>query len=288
MMMIVVVVLKDFPWFGIDIGGTLVKLVYFEPLDLTDDEQRKEGDLLKLIRHYLTNNMAYGEEGIRDVHLEVKSKRIGNRLGNFHFIRFPTHQMERFIELCVSRKLHLLTFQIYATGGGAFKFESVVSERLKLDWMKCDELEMLINGLQFLNEINTDNETYYYDNIVLEKHTNDEEVEEEENSSRTRTTYIKKRINLSHAYPYVLVNIGSGVSVLLVNGEKDYKRISGTSIGGGTFLGLCCLLTGCKTYEEAIELASKGDNTKVDKLVGDIYGTDYTRFNLPATVIASR
>ena len=25
-----------FPWFAIDIGGTLVKLVYFEPLDLTD------------------------------------------------------------------------------------------------------------------------------------------------------------------------------------------------------------------------------------------------------------
>ena len=44
------------------------------------------------------------------------------------------------------------------------------------------------------------------------------------------------------------------------------------SLGGGTFLGLCCLLTGCETFEEAIELASRGDSTSVDKLVKDIYG----------------
>lgn len=36
------------------------------------------------------------------------------------------------------------------------------------------------------------------------------------------------------------------------------------SIGGGTFLGLCCLLTGCSSYDEAIKLASEGDSTKVD------------------------
>jgi len=30
------------------------------------------------------------------------------------------------------------------------------------------------------------------------------------------------------------------------------------SLGGGTFLGLCCLLTGCDTFEEAINLATEG------------------------------
>ena len=67
----------------------------------------------------------------------------------------------------------------------------------------------------------------------------------------------------SNSYPYILVNIGSGVSILLVKSEKDYKRISGTSIGGGTFLGLCCLLTGCSSYEEAIDLASKGITSNI-------------------------
>lgn len=60
------------------------------------------------------------------------------------------------------------------------------------------------------------------------------------------------------------------------------------SLGGGTFLGLCCLLTGCETFEEAIDLAAFGDNTNVDKLVRDIYGGDYAEFNLPADIVASR
>lgn len=59
-------------------------------------------------------------------------------------------------------------------------------------------------------------------------------------------------------------------------------------MGGGTFLGLCCLLTGCETFEEAIELAAAGDSTKVDKLVRDIYGGDYDKFGLPGDIVASR
>lgn len=60
------------------------------------------------------------------------------------------------------------------------------------------------------------------------------------------------------------------------------------SLGGGTFLGLCCLLTGCATFEEALSMAEEGDNTKVDKLVRDIYGGDYTKFGLPGDLVASR
>lgn len=93
-------------------GGTLVKLVYFEPLDLTPDEEIKEGETLRTIRHYLIGNTAYGETGIRDLHLELRSMKVGNRLGNLHFIRFPSSQMELFIDLCVTRKLHTLTFQV--------------------------------------------------------------------------------------------------------------------------------------------------------------------------------
>ena len=51
---------------------------------------------------------------------------------------------------------------------------------------------------------------------------------------------------------------------------------------------MSCLLTGCETFEEALELAAKGDNKTVDKLVKDIYGGDYTRFGLPGDVVASR
>ncbi|NWY28587.1 PANK2 kinase, partial [Pheucticus melanocephalus] len=79
----------------------------------------------------------------------------------------------------------------------------------------------------------------------------------------------------------------SGVSILAVYSKDNYKRVTGTSLGGGTFFGLCCLLTGCSTFEEALEMASHGDSTKVDKLVRDIYGGDYERFGLPGWAKAS-
>lgn len=60
------------------------------------------------------------------------------------------------------------------------------------------------------------------------------------------------------------------------------------SLGGGTFLGLCSLLTGCESFEEALEMASKGDSTQADRLVRDIYGGDYERFGLPGWAVASR
>lgn len=60
------------PWFGMDIGGTLAKLVYFEPKDITPDEANSEIETLKNIRRYLTKNSAYGKTGHRDMHLQVR------------------------------------------------------------------------------------------------------------------------------------------------------------------------------------------------------------------------
>lgn len=41
------------------------------------------------------------------------------------------------------------------------------------------------------------------------------------------------------------------------------------------------------SHSTAIQLATKGDHTKVDKLVRDIYGGDYERFGLPGSLVAS-
>ena len=88
-------------------------------------------------------------------------------------------------------------------------------------------------------------------------------------------------------YPYLLVNIGSGVSMIKVSGPRHYQRIGGTSLGGGTFWGLLSLLTGARTFDEMLNMADRGDNTTVDMLVGDIYGTDYSKVGLKASTIAS-
>jgi type II pantothenate kinase len=68
---------------------------------------------------------------------------------------------------------------------------------------------------------------------------------------------------LSPIYPYLLVNIGSGVSILRVDSENRYERVSGTCIGGGTFWGLCRLLTQCKDFEEAMEISQTGNPSMV-------------------------
>ena len=88
-------------------------------------------------------------------------------------------------------------------------------------------------------------------------------------------------------YPYLLVNIGSGVSMIKVSGSKDYNRIGGTSLGGGTLWGLLSLLTGARTFDEMLAMAEKGDNAAVDMLVGDIYGSDYGKIGLKSSTIAS-
>ena len=111
------------PWFGMDIGGTLTKLVYFEPADISETEEQQEVETLRTIRHYLTGNVAYGDTGIRDVHLEMKNTILGSRKGTMHFIRFPTSQMMQFIDLAKSKNFSSLSSAICATGGGAYKFE---------------------------------------------------------------------------------------------------------------------------------------------------------------------
>lgn len=88
-------------------------------------------------------------------------------------------------------------------------------------------------------------------------------------------------------YPYMLVNIGSGVSILKISGPRTYERVGGTSLGGGTLWGILSLLTPAESFDEMLDMAAQGDNSKVDMLVGDIYGTDYGKIGLKSSTIAS-
>jgi type II pantothenate kinase len=94
-------------------------------------------------------------------------------------------------------------------------------------------------------------------------------------------------------YPHISVNIGSGISILIVKSVNDIKRETGTLIGGGnltlysgTLLGLAKILIGMDNFDEIMKLAEKGDNTNVDLLIRDIYGGSAK--NLGEDIIASR
>lgn len=256
---------KHMPWFGIDVGGSLVKVVFFDPKDAT----REETVTLKRIRRYLKSSKAYGTTGKRDAHLEMPNCVINKRVGSLHFIRFATNQMPDFLSMADSKRFTDTINTVCATGGGAYKFEQDIKNNLDITLHKTDELDSIIHGIHYIDKYNSERECYFLDDPL--------------NESR----WVKVPYDFSRPYPYLVVNIGSGVSILAVYSSTCYSRISGSSIGGGTFLGLCCLLTQCKTFDEAIRLAKAGSSAKIDKLVKDIYGGDYPKFNLTGDTVAS-
>jgi type II pantothenate kinase len=70
--------------------------------------------------------------------------------------------------------------------------------------------------------------------------------------------------------PYLLVSLGTGTSVLLVDG-LSVSRVGGTALGGGTVVGLGALALGTVDFAELAALAARGDRRAVDLLVSDIY-----------------
>ncbi|KAK4693465.1 type II pantothenate kinase, partial [Lecanoromycetidae sp. Uapishka_2] len=151
-----------------------------------------------------------------------------------------------------------------ATGGGAYKYYDEMKQVLGVEVLREDEMDCLIIGLDFfITEIPREVFTY---------------------SEIDPMRFEEPRTDI---YPYLLVNIGSGVSMVKVSGPKQFDRVGGTSLGGGTLWGLLSLLTGARSFDEMLALADKGDNGNVDMLVGDIYGTDYGKIGLEKSTIAS-
>ncbi|KAI1176486.1 fumble-domain-containing protein [Nemania sp. FL0916] len=200
---------------------------------------------------------------------EAHSTEPGGRL-NFH--SFETDHIDDCIEFMRHLKDNQLALNgskpkdlcIMATGGGAFKYHDKIKKALGVDVLREDEMTCLIIGLDFfITEIPREVFTY---------------------SDPEPMQFVQPE---SDIYPYMLVNIGSGVSMLKVDGPRKFERVGGTSLGGGTLWGLLSLLTGAQTFDDMLDNAAQGDNSKVDMLVGDIYGTDYNKIGLKSTAIAS-
>jgi len=75
---------------------------------------------------------------------------------------------------------------------------------------------------------------------------------------------------LGSARRYLLVSLGTGTSVMLVDGMA-VSRIGGTALGGGTVVGLGAALLDRSDFSEIAGLAERGDRRSVDLLVSDIY-----------------
>jgi pantothenate kinase len=253
---------EEISHFAVDLGGSLIKLVYFSRrAELTSSGSRALSPVRKLdhLRQggFVAGLRRYGGFPI-----------LGGRL---HFVKFETSKVNDCLDFIQSKRLHMFDAKeakdgvIKATGGGAFKFADLFKERLGVTIDKEDEMGCLVAGANFLLRAIRD-------------------------EAFTHLEGEKQFVQIDHndLYPYLLVNIGSGVSMIKVDGEGQYERVSGTNVGGGTFWGLGRLLTKCKTFDEILEISQSGDNSAIDMLVGDIYGgLDYSKIGLSASTIAS-
>ncbi|CAI5972653.1 unnamed protein product [Closterium sp. NIES-65] len=157
---------------------------------------------------------------------------------------FETSRIAECIEFIKSKRLHSFDIlgmggdeeslwgygasspRIKATGGGAFKYADLFKEKLGVVLDKEDEMRCLVLGLNFLLRSIRDEA---FTHLEGEKQ------------------FVE--MHSGNIFPYLLVNIGSGVSILKVDGPQQYERVSGTNLGGGTFWGLGSLLTGCKRFK---------------------------------------
>ena len=113
-----------------DVGGTLVKAVYYETQDdaKSTSGHREEGEGVAAMKKFIKSNLKYGSTGVRDKGMEVHGQCIGGYTGTLHFIKFATSRMDGFFDMVTKNGLAGFPKVVCATGGGAFKFEKAFKE----------------------------------------------------------------------------------------------------------------------------------------------------------------
>ncbi|XP_073010556.1 pantothenate kinase 1-like isoform X2 [Typha latifolia] len=216
---------SDAPLLALDIGGTLIKVVYFS--------DGKEGNM-----EGRNGNSAVG--------------------GQLCFVKFERRRLDECLDFIEKRMLLSASGKLWtskahvtlkASGGGAFKFADAFKEKIGVSLDKLDEMDSVVAGANFL-------------------------LQKIPDASFTHMNGKRDSINISpkDLFPYLLVNVGSGVSIIKVTGSRKFERVTGTHIGGGTIFGLAKLLTGCMSYDEFLKLSQSGDNLVLDLIVKDICG----------------
>ncbi|KAH8867177.1 Pantothenate kinase 4 [Schistosoma japonicum] len=245
--------------FALDIGGSLAKLVY------------------KRVFRYRRSvpqqcRINFNESDLPfDFYEYAEHEDKGQKLC---FMKFETRNIEECLDFICSNIIQQGALpkrvfnKIKVTGGGAYRYRELICSKLGVELDKEDEMDCLIRGCIFMLR-NIPDELFYYDKHATPAH-----------------VFVSNC--LVSTFPFLLVNVGSGVSFLKVESPTSYQRVGGTSIGGGTFWGLGTLLSGGKfTFDELLEMADSGDHRHIDMLVRDIYGGAYDALGLSGDVIAS-
>lgn len=196
--------------------------------------------------------------------------------GRLNFVKFETTDLTSCISFlstlisssAASNRVPLEVMKrnvkIMATGGGAHKFYQRLRDELGVEVRREEEMECLVLGLGFVMEV--PNEVFWYSDELVQAishpHSTLSVPAVDPTDPFPRPSPNPPQYSLSFdpnpapaQFPCLLVNIGSGVSIIKVDDYGKFERISGTSLGGGTLWGLLSLLTGAKTFDGALRFA---------------------------------
>ncbi|CAJ1009881.1 putative Endonuclease/Exonuclease/phosphatase family/AMP-binding enzyme/Fumble [Leishmania naiffi] len=260
----------------IDIGGTFAKIAFVMP-PMTGT--------LPTFPSIIHEASSLSEKlGVRTFHFFADEEAANNelrtrphsRVGTLRFLKIPSQQIPRFADYLAS--IHAIkyfkpqyTTQVRATGGGAFKYASTARSVLGIDFSVVREMDAVVKGLNLVLRIAPES-VFTVDSITGVHHPHQ---------------LVSSGDGFS-PFPYLLINIGSGVSFIKCTGaDGSHVRVGGSPIGGATFWGLIRTMTNLTSWEEVIEimrLDGPGDNKNIDLLVGDIYG--YNANDLPAMLFS--
>ena len=301
---------------AVDVGGSLAKVVYFTqaPSSPVSSDGGNESDVSRqgtLKPTNLGSSSLFHPTSLRQRSLPEQFP--GGRL---NFTKFESSNMDMcmaFLRELIERSAlaNQVTIEemqksvkIMATGGGAHLFYQRFKDELGVEVQREDEMACLITGLNFMTLI-PDEVFWFSDDLMddlykrhpkssLNMRRGDSRVLPSQDANLPRpspTPPMYEPLFESEPtpkLPCLLVNIGSGVSILKIDESGKFERVSGTSLGGGTLWGLLGLLTDASNFDEMLDLFERGDNSNVDMLVGDIYGpVGLDHLGLSASTIAS-
>ena len=212
--------------------------------------------------------MSHAGAGLSGLHESLLHETILRRVslrhfpgGSLNFERFETDCIDDcvgFIQELIERSATIngvsieemkQGVKIMATGGGAHRFYELFRETLDVEVLREDEMECLIEGLKFISLI--PDEAYFFSDELIQSvaHTSPSPAALERPGPNPPKFAVTFEGNPTPQLPCLLVNIGSGVSIIRVDEDGTFERVSGTSLGGGTLWGLLSLLTPATSFD---------------------------------------
>ncbi|CUV07484.1 unnamed protein product [Cryptosporidium hominis] len=209
--------------YGLDIGGTLIKLVY--TLSLENDEL-----------------FEYELENMRKNFYDIEALRSNRKYVIFCLIA----PVNKEIELQIGDIFGFLKERglykpnsVPMTGGGSVKFKTILESKYKIKVVRFDEMKSIVNGcFELFGNLSTGNlqQPHFYSILKGE-------------------TFLVRMDSHTRIFPSLVISVGSGVSIIRVENQNQFERVSGTRFGGGTVFGISKLL-GVENYGDLLKLYS--------------------------------